>query len=250
MRKRVKKQLFRIDLGRTHYKETWDLQKKLVSLRYEKRIPDCLLFTEHEPVITMGRATSLSNLLCSRDYLDERGIDLFEIERGGDITFHGPGQLIAYPIIDLTERGRDLHQYLRDLESLIVATLADLDIKADLKEGLTGVWANDSKLAAIGVAVSRWITYHGLALNVNTDLDYFKLINPCGITKFPVGSVSNLLGRKLDLKAVADLMAANFVKLFNYEIEIVEDLNTIFIDNTDNETYRISLPKEEINENN
>ena len=231
MRKRVKKQLFRIDLGRTHYKETWDLQKKLVSLRYEKRIPDCLLFTEHEPVITMGRATSPANLLCSRDNLTERGIDLFEIERGGDITFHGPGQLVAYPIIDLSERGRDLHQYLRDLESLIVATLADFNIRANLKGGLTGVWANDSKLAAIGVAVSRWITYHGLALNVNTDLDYFKLINPCGITKYPVGSVSNILGRELDLTAVADLMAANLAKLFNYEIEIIKDINSILVEN-------------------
>jgi lipoate-protein ligase B len=227
MQNREHKQLIRINLGRTKYWDAWEIQKKLVSLRAEKRISDCLLFTEHEPVITMGRATSLTNLLCSRDYLRERGIELFEIERGGDITFHGPGQLIAYPIIDLTERGRDLHQYLRDLEHLIISTLSDLDIKADIKKGMTGVWVNDSKVAAIGVAVSRWITYHGLALNVNTDLDYFKLINPCGITKYPVGSVSNLIGKKVELTAVSDIMAENFASLFNYEVETVEDLNSI-----------------------
>jgi lipoate-protein ligase B len=225
------RRLFRIDLGRTHYREAWDIQKKLVTLRSEKRIPDCLIFTEHEPVITMGRATSPMNLLCSRDYLSERGIDLFEVERGGDITFHGPGQLIAYPIIDLTERDRDLHKYLRDLESLVISTLADLDIKADIKKGMTGVWVNDSKLAAIGVAVSRWITYHGLALNVNTDLDYFKLINPCGITKFPVGSISELIGRRIDLAEVSDLMAANFKRLFECEMETIEDLNSIIMEN-------------------
>jgi lipoate-protein ligase B len=231
MRNRESKQLFRIDLGRTKYKDAWDVQKKLVGLRSEKKIPDCLLFTEHEPVITMGRATSPMNLLCSRDYLDEHGIDLFEIERGGDITFHGPGQLIVYPIIDLTERARDLHQYLRDLENLIIATLRDLGIKAEIKKGMTGVWVNDSKLAAIGVAVSRWVTYHGLALNVNTDLDYFKLINPCGITKYPVGSVSGLLGKEVKLAVVSDLMAANFAGMFNYEIETLDDVNAIITEN-------------------
>src|SRR4030067_1444609 len=189
------KRLFRVNLGPTSYKDTWELQKKLVNLRYQSRIPDCLLLTERLPVITMGRATLMQNLLCSPEELRSRGVDLFSIERGGDITFHGPGQLVAYPIVDLNNRGRDLHEYLRDLERLVIATLGDLGLKAEIKRGLTGVWVNNHKLAAIGGAVSRWITYHGLALNVNTDLDYFKLINPCGITQYPAGSVSQMLAR-------------------------------------------------------
>jgi lipoate-protein ligase B len=221
------KKLFRIDLGRTRYRDAWDIQKKLVTLRSEKKIPDCLLFTEHEPVITMGRASSPTNLLCSRQHLTERNIDLFEVERGGDITFHGPGQLIAYPIIDLNSHGRDLHRYLRDLENLVIATLSDLGLEADVKKGLTGVWIKDAKLAAIGVAVSRWVTYHGLALNVNTDLDYFKLIVPCGITQYKVSSIAEKLGREIDLTLVSDLMTANFARIFGYEIEVIEDVDAI-----------------------
>jgi lipoate-protein ligase B len=224
------KRLIRIDLGRTRYKETWELQKKLVDLRAEKRIPDCLLLTEHEPVITRGRATRLQNLLCSTGYLQEHGIDLFSIERGGDITFHGHGQLVVYPIIDLTERGRDLHRYLRDLEKVIIAVLGDLGLTGEIKDRLTGVWVKDQKVAAIGVAVSRWVTYHGLALNVNTDLDYFKLINPCGITDYPVGSISGLLGRGIELSAVSDLMAINFARLFGYDIDTTEDISSVLLE--------------------
>lgn len=219
--------LFRIDLGRTRYKNAWELQKRLVDLRFRGQIADCLILTEHEPVITMGRASSKSNLLCSPAELRERGVELFEVERGGDITFHGPGQLVAYPIIDLNGRGRDLHRYLRDLESMIVATLSDLGLSAGIKHGLTGVWVDDHKLAAIGVAVSRWITYHGVALNVNTDLDYFKLINPCGITEYSVGSVSSMLGRKVDFQKVADLLADNFARLLNYETVEVTNIDSL-----------------------
>jgi lipoate-protein ligase B len=221
------KKLIRVDLGRTKFKDAWDLQKSVVALRYGDRVPDCLLLTEHEPVITMGRATSMQNLLCSPEELERRGVDLFAIERGGDITFHGPGQLVAYPIIDLNARGRDLHRYLRDLERLVIATLDDLGLKAGTRPGLTGVWVGDHKLAAIGVAVSRWVTYHGLALNVSTDMDYFKLINPCGITQYPVGSVSQMLGRKVELSHAADALADNFARLFCYQIEVAEDINAL-----------------------
>jgi len=221
------KKLFRLDIGRTPYVDAWDLQKKLVELRHQARIPDSLLIAEHEPVITMGRATSLSNLLVSKEQLAKRGVDLFEIERGGDITFHGPGQLVAYPIIDLNNRGRDLHRYLRDLEELVIRTLSDFGISAGLKEGLTGVWAEDRKLAAIGVAVTRWITYHGLALNVNTDLDYFKMINPCGITKYRVGSMTGILGKQIDFRAVADSLAENFAAMFYYEMETIADIDNL-----------------------
>ena len=219
--------ILRIDLGRTRYKNAWELQKRLVDLRFKGQVADCLLLTEHEPVITMGRASSKSNLLCSPTELEERGVELVEIERGGDITFHGPGQLVAYPIIDLNGRGRDLHRYLRDLESIIVATLNDLGLDAGIKHGLTGVWVDDHKLAAIGVAVSRWITYHGVALNVNTDLDYFKLINPCGITRYPVGSISSMLGKEMDMQEVTDLLADNFARLFHYEMVKVTDIDSL-----------------------
>lgn len=215
------KKLFRFDLGKTDYAETWDLQKHLVDLRRDSKIPDSLILTEHNPVITMGRATSQENLVSSPDELNRRGVELFEIERGGDITFHGPGQLVVYPIIDLDNHGRDLHKYLRDLERVVIATLDDLGIKAGLKPGLTGVWADDHKLAAIGVAVKRWITYHGLALNVSTDLDYFKLINPCGITEYPVGSIGSHLREKIELDKVANLLTENFAVTFNCEAETI-----------------------------
>lgn len=219
--------LYKINLGKTKYKEAWDVQKKVVNLRCEGRIPDCLLLTEHEPVITLGRAASCKNLLIPPEKLSEQGVDLFEIERGGDVTFHGPGQLVAYPVIDLNGRGRDLHQYLRDLENLVITTLGDLGIAAGTKKGLTGVWCDDHKLAAIGVAVSRWVTYHGLALNVNTNLDYFKLINPCGITEFPVGSISEVLKKEMNFQMVGDLLADNFARLFYYEMEELPDISSV-----------------------
>lgn len=213
------RRLFRINQGKTDYGEAWEIQKRLVEQRYRGRIPDCLLLTEHNPVITMGRATSAKNLLCSPEELSQRGVGLYEIERGGDITFHGPGQLVAYPIIDLNGHGRDLHLYLRNLERVVMHTLAELGIDAGTKPGLTGVWANDTKVAAIGVAVKRWITYHGLALNISTDLDYFKLINPCGITVYPVGSIETVLGKEIEFEKVADILAGNFASAFNYEME-------------------------------
>jgi lipoate-protein ligase B len=221
------KKLFRINLGTTRYQYARDLQKRLVTLRYESKIPDCLLLTEHHPVITLGRGSHIENLLESEENLARKGIDLFEIERGGDITFHGPGQLVIYPIIDLNNRGRDLHRYLRDLEKVIIATLDDYGLEAGLKEGLTGVWADDHKLAAIGVAVSRWVTYHGAALNVNTDLDYFKLINPCGITEYPVGSLSSLLKHEVNIDEAADRLAENFAAHFYYEMETAASVEAV-----------------------
>ena len=221
------KRLFIAKLGLTPYKEAWDLQKRLVKMRYQGKVPDLLLITEHEPVITMGRATQKENLLVSREELKERNIELHLIERGGDITFHGPGQAVAYPIIDLSTRGKDLHGYLRDLESVIIDTLAEYGLTGTTKKGLTGVWVNNHKLAAIGVAVTRWVTYHGLALNVSTDLDYFKLINPCGITQFPVGSISSMLGREVSLDRAMNLLAEKFTGHFGYEAEPVKNLDIL-----------------------
>ncbi|MCX6835435.1 MAG: lipoyl(octanoyl) transferase LipB [candidate division Zixibacteria bacterium] len=199
------------------------MQKQLVLWRADQTVPDCLLVTEHEPVITMGRGTDRRNLLTSPDELAARGVDLHEIERGGDITFHGPGQAVLYPIIDLRERGRDVRRYLRDLEQFVIEALADLGLTATIKEGLTGIWVDDHKVGAIGVAVSRWITYHGVAINLNTDLDYFKLINPCGITQYPVGSVSQLVGREIKLAHFNDLLVHHFAEFFRYQPVKVAD---------------------------
>ncbi len=217
-----------IDLGRTKFKEAWDLQKKLVDLRVSSKIPDTLLITEHEPVITMGRGTAPKNLLVTREELEKRDIELHQIERGGDITYHGPGQIVAYPIIDLTVRGRDLHGYLRDLEQVIIHTLKEYEIFASYKRGMTGVWSENHKLAAIGVAVKRWISYHGLALNVNTDLSYDKLINPCGITQFPVGSISSMLKKEIDFDEAKNLLIENFVDYFNYEMRKIKSIDQLF----------------------
>ncbi len=221
------KRLNKIDLGRTAYKDIWALQKELVAKRRQGLIPDCLIVTEHNPVITMGRGTSRENLLVTEDALQKKGVELYEIERGGDITFHGPGQLVAYPIVDLTVRGRDVHKYLRDLEQLMISTLADFGLEAGVKDGLTGVWVDNQKVGAIGVAVSKWVTYHGLALNVNTDLDYFKLINPCGITQFPVGSVSGLLKEEISLEKTGEILSRNFAAMLGYEMETIEDLDEL-----------------------
>jgi len=221
------KKLFKINLGLTSYKDTWALQKQLVTLRYHSKLPDCLLLTEHQPVITLGRGAHPENLRETRENLSARGIDLVEVERGGDITFHGPGQIVIYPLIDLNNRGRDLHQYLRHLEQVIIITLEDYGLKAGIKEGLTGVWVNDHKLAAIGVAVSRWITYHGAALNINTNLDYFRLINPCGITEYPVGSLASQLGHEIDIDRAANCLAGNFADFFHYEMETVASVDEI-----------------------
>jgi lipoate-protein ligase B len=221
------KKMISVDLGRTDYKATWDLQKKLVDLRHKGEVPDILLFTEHNPVITMGRASSPKNLLCTPEELKRENVQLYEVERGGDVTFHGPGQLVIYPIMDLTRQGRDLHLYLRNLERAIIAVLQEYGIDAGTKEGLTGVWADNHKLAAIGVAVSRWITYHGAALNVNTDLDYFRLITPCGISRYPVGSINSMIGEEADLLKVKSRLETNFAKVFDAEIEPADSIDSI-----------------------
>lgn len=224
MRKNSLKELILFDPGRIKYEPVWEIQKKLVRLRYDNKIPDCLIVCEHEPVLTMGRGTDIENLLVTKESLRKKGIDLFEIERGGDITFHGPGQIIMYPIIDLRNRAKDTHKYLRDLESMVISALGELGLKASIKKGLTGIWVDDHKVGAIGVAVSKWVTYHGLALNVNTDLDYFKLINPCGITEHPVGSLCDFLENPFSIDDFKKLLVDHFVKYFGYDKIIVENI--------------------------
>jgi lipoate-protein ligase B len=179
------------DLGRRPYAEVLELQRDLRRRRIEGELDeDVLLLVEHPPVITLGRGTRPSSLPIAPAELERRGVAVFEVERGGDVTFHGPGQLVGYPILDLRGHRQDLHWYLRSLEDVLIQALGTLDIEADRNPGLTGVWTAGRKIASIGIHVKQWVTLHGFALNVTTDLDPFDLIVPCGIRQVVMTSVA------------------------------------------------------------
>jgi len=205
-------------LGVVPYAEALALQRSLVEDRRAGRIGDTLLLVEHPHVLTLGVRGDggRSHILATADALASRGVDVFEAGRGGDVTYHGPGQLVGYPIIDLNPGRRDVHRYVRDLEEVLIRTAADYGIAAGRLDGLTGVWVGEEKLAAIGVRIARWITSHGFALNVATNLDYFSLIVPCGIPDRGVTSISRLLGRPVELEEVAARVAAHFDKVFDF----------------------------------
>lgn len=184
-----------IDLGLRPYGEVLELQRDLCRRRVSGDLPeDLLLLVEHEPVVTLGRGTREASLPLPVDAIRRRGVEVFEVERGGDVTFHGPGQLVGYPILDLTGHRQDLHWYLRTLEQALMAGLERLGIVAERNPGLTGVWTRGRKIASIGIHVKQWVTLHGFALNVTTDLGYFDLIVPCGIQGVSMTSVARELG--------------------------------------------------------
>jgi lipoate-protein ligase B len=201
-----------LDLGTREFGEVWALQKELVGKRQRDEIPDTLILVEHPHVITLGRGTHKENVLAPGD------TPLFEIERGGDVTYHGPGQLVGYPIFLLRQQERDLHVYLRNLEESLIRAVGRFGIPGERKEGWTGVWTAGGarKLASIGVAVKRWVTLHGFALNVSTDLGRFAAINPCGLEATIMGSMETVLGRAVsleDVKAAArDELGAVFAR--------------------------------------
>lgn len=176
-------------LGVVPYAEALELQRALADDRISGRIPDTLLLLEHPPVVTLGRGTRQSSLPIDPESLKRRGVDVFEIERGGDVTYHGPGQLVGYPIIDLQQHRADLHWYLRQLEQVLIDALASFDIQAERRERFTGVWTRGRKIASIGIHVRQWVTWHGFALNVTTDLSPFSLIVPCGIPDVEMTSI-------------------------------------------------------------
>lgn len=184
-----------VDLGHRPYGEVLELQRDLCRRRVTGDLAnDTLLLVEHDPVYTMGRGTKPSSLPLTPAELERRGISVFEVERGGDVTFHGPGQLVGYPIIDLKQHREDLHWYLRELEAVLIDSLETLGISAERNPGLTGVWTGGRKIASIGVHVKQWVTLHGFALNVTTDLSHFGLIVPCGIENVVMTSVAQELG--------------------------------------------------------
>jgi lipoyl(octanoyl) transferase len=187
------------DLGRRPYAEVLELQRELRRQRLAGELAhDVLLLVEHDPVVTLGRGTRPASLPLPAEELERRGIQVVEVERGGDVTFHGPGQLVGYPILDLTRHRRDLHWYLRQLEGALILALGRLGIPAERNPGLTGVWTRGRKIASIGVHVRQWVTLHGFALNVTTQLDRFDLIVPCGIRDVVMTSVARELGRTDD----------------------------------------------------
>jgi lipoyl(octanoyl) transferase len=184
------------NLGRRPYGEVLELQRSLCRRRISGELAeDTLLLVEHDPVITLGRGTRAASLPLGPAELRERGVEVFEVERGGDVTYHGPGQLVGYPIIDLRQHREDLHWYLRRLEAGLIEALESLGLRAETNPGLTGVWTGGRKLASIGIHVKQWVTFHGFALNVTTDLDYFDLIVPCGIKDVTMTNVAQELGR-------------------------------------------------------
>jgi lipoyl(octanoyl) transferase len=207
-------------LGLIGYQRALELQRELVEQRQRREIADQLLLLEHPDVITLGVRTrsDRSHVLESEESLASKGVALFETGRGGDVTYHGPGQLVGYPIIDLNPDRRDVHRYVRDLEEVLIQAVAGFGIHAGRVPGLTGIWvgpeARQAKLAAIGVRISRWVTSHGFALNVNTDLDRFGLIVPCGITDRGVTSMERLLGRPILMDEVADAVERAFRSTF------------------------------------
>jgi lipoyl(octanoyl) transferase len=207
-------------LGLVPYADALDLQKKLVEQRKADEIPDQLLFLEHPPVITVGvkSRSGRSHILDTPAGLAAQGIELFETGRGGDVTFHGPGQLIGYPILDLRPDRCDVHRYVRDLEEALIRAVAAFGIAAERVTGLTGVWAGQDKLAAIGVRIARWVTSHGFALNVGVDLSHFRLIVPCGITGRGVTSLETLTGRPVAMPEVQAAVSQAFADVFDRQI--------------------------------
>lgn len=212
-----KKKINLIDLGRLPYGQALDVQRDFVAKRITGEICDSLLLVEHNPVLTLGRSADSNNILAARDALAQIGIEVFEIERGGDVTYHGPGQQVGYPIINIREFGINLHEYLRMIEETIIRSLEPFGLTGHRLEGLTGVFVDDSKIAAIGIAVKKWVTFHGFAYNINPNMTHFELIVPCGIRDHTVCSLSSLLGRPTTLEEVRQPLLNAFGEVFSVE---------------------------------
>ena len=199
-----------LDLGLSDYNDTWKLQKKLQSKRILGEIEDHLLLVEHPPVFTLGKNASKQHIINNSD-----DVSIIQTDRGGNITFHGPGQLVGYPILDLNYYKRSITWYMRELEQLIIDVLGDYDIKASRKKGLTGTWVKDKKIAALGVRISKWVTMHGFSLNINPDLNFYKYIIPCGIKEYGVTSMAKIMGNEVpSMDEIKTKMTKRFTKNF------------------------------------
>jgi lipoyl(octanoyl) transferase len=205
------------DLGLIDYKQAWDLQKNIFNARVHSQTNDTLLLLEHPHTYTLGKVADKENLISSEKQLKELGVSVYEIDRGGDITYHGPGQIVGYPIINLKEWKEDTHEYLRALEEVLILTCGEFGLQTERNSKYTGVWLGNRKIAAIGVKISRWVTMHGFAFNVNTDLSYFGGIIPCGIRDKDVTSLKRELGREVDMAETKQIIVRNFEKVFGYD---------------------------------
>lgn len=202
-------------LGTVDYDEAHELQKQLQAKRIAGEIGDIVLLLEHPPVLTLGRSAKNEHVVASKDFLESMGISVHEVGRGGDVTYHGPGQLVAYPIIDLKPDRKDVRKYVWSLEEAMIRTCSDFRVEASRIAGLNGTWIEDRKVGAVGVRISRWVTMHGLALNANSNLNHFELIVPCGIDDKSVTSLTQELGREVSVADVTTPLAAHFAKLYD-----------------------------------
>jgi len=201
-----------LDLGTSHYEDAWDLQKQLQSKRISGQINDQLILVEHPPVYTLGKNSPKEHLLIK----ESENISIIQTDRGGDITFHGPGQLVGYPILDLNQYKKSISWYMRELEQLIIDVLKEYDIIAGRKKGLTGAWVRDKKIGALGVRISKWVTMHGFSLNIDPDLQYYQGIIPCGISEYGITSMANLLGENVPSMAdIKETLVRHFITKFS-----------------------------------
>ena len=210
-----------VHLGTVGYRHAWDLQLLLSQDIRDHRRPNTLLLLEHPPTYTLGRLSPAGDILLTPEELERKGISVCETDRGGQATYHGPGQLVAYPVVDLREWGGPL-KYVRTLEQAIIGTLADFQLQGRLEDGITGVWVGDSKIAAIGVKISRGVAFHGLAINVNTDLSYFSHIVPCGIPDLSITSIAQESGRPVDMEIVQYSLIYRFGREMGFKMAEVE----------------------------
>ena len=202
-----------IDLGLTDYEDAYRIQKEFVARRKAGEIEDSVIVTEHSSVFTIGRIGKIANMLEREDVLKQCGIKVLRVDRGGDITFHGPGQLVIYPIVDLRNRGSDLHQYLRLLEEIAITSLRRYSVAGERVSGKTGIWVERKKIGSVGIAASNWVTFHGLSINVNVDLRFFKMINPCGMKDCAATSLETIIGRHVDMTEFKDIALSETRKI-------------------------------------
>jgi len=201
-----------LDLGMSRYEDTWNLQKQIQSQRISGQIEDHLLLVEHFPVYTLGKNSPKEHLLVQ----ESESVSIIQTDRGGKITFHGPGQLVGYPILDLNQYKKSVSWYMRELEQLIIDVLKEYDINASRKKGLTGTWVGDKKIAALGVRISKWVTMHGFSLNINPDLKYYQGIIPCGISEYGVTSMAKILGENVpSMMEIKETLVKHFISKFS-----------------------------------
>lgn len=209
-----------LDLGLLEYISAYHFQKRLVDFRIRNEIEDILILTQHPPVITIGKRGSRKNILTSEANLVKKGIRIFEVDRGGDVTLHCPGQLVVYPILDLNHQGKDLYKYLRNLEIIIIQVLNEYGIQGRRVNEHTGVWVDDANIASIGIGCRRWVTFHGFSLNVNPDLTFFSLIKPCGIEDGRITSIGEICGRDvISFERIKEQLIYHFGEVFHLQME-------------------------------